>query len=474
MGKGIARMLLQEQTHQNFPLDLWIYDPYLPAETQCQNELIQSKIPGTLRSLRECFSPSDNKLVSKLQPDGQPGELAKASDVISNAVNQIAPRLILNAATYLAHQLYIPLARELGCDYLDLGQNLPLMEDLAATDAAIAKKGNGTRIIQEIGLAPGLANILAVSMYQKAKEETTGSRVHSVQMRVGGLPQHTSKGGKLHYGPTFSPEGLLFEYEKIAYGLREGQVVTPSTFTHPEYWESASEKPLPFGITPFEITDSKIQTILTSRVEPEFLSANKDQLHLKNLEARPTADGTSRMCFDERFQSNVSHLEYKTLRFASHYETWTEFQKTRRLTSTLAHWKQHINDPNISGYPDLILLRVWAQATPKSTPHAVTLVALHDDVPVGSPNGFTAMQHLTGWPTVLLAFSLLKAPAQSEIHQPLDSQTAFGRTIEDVLKIGGIIAPFELVNGMPFLEEITQKDRIPLCQVKLLEGKASH
>ncbi len=474
MGSGIAQMLLMEQNRQRFPFELWIFDPYLPAETQCQQDVSNNHISGTIRSLREVFSKSEKQVTSGLQIKDKGVDFRKTSNLVSKAVQQICPRLILNAATYMAHEMYIPLARELGCDYLDLGQNLPPIQELATLDATIAKKEEGTRIIQENGLAPGLANILAMSMYHKARSLNKGKKINSVQMRVGGLPQHTAKGGKLHYGPTFSPEGLLFEYENTAYGLRNGQLVTPTTFTQPEYWESPEETPQPYGVTPFSITDPRLRAILIDRVEAQFLQTTNNELLLKNLEARPTADGTSRMCFEHRFQSTVSHLEYKTLRFAPHYDTWKEMQQKGRLTSILAQWRQHMNDPTISGYPDLVLLRVWAQATSTSHPHTVELIALHDDAPTGSPKGLTAMQHLTGWPTVLLAMALLQQPPQAALSsQPefflaSDFKTAFDRTIQQVLQTGGIIAPFELIDGIRLLEEINQQNRIPLIQTRIV------
>jgi saccharopine dehydrogenase-like NADP-dependent oxidoreductase len=471
MGRGIARMLLREQTNQHFPISLWIYDPYLPAETQCLQEVQHDPVPGIVKSLREFFSESIGKQVSHFSPEAEPEKLVRASEFISNAVRQLAPRLILNAATYLAHQMYIPLARELRCDYLDLGQNLPAFEELKALDTSIAKNKEEARIIQETGLAPGLVNILAVSMYNKALQESSEDMVYSVQMRVGGLPQDTSKGGKLHYGPTFSPEGLLFEYEHKANGLRNSKLVTPTTFSHSEYWESTTDVPLPFGIAPFTIRNVEIQSILMKRIESEFLQESEKQLLITNLEARPTADGTSRMCFDPQFQQTVSHLEYKTLRFAPHYKVWEDLEQTGRLASILAHWKQHIDDPTVSGYPDLVLLRVWAQASLKSKPHTIELITLHDDVPIGSSQGFTAMQHLTGWPTVLLAMALLQHPSGSKDSQslnffrPHNSLTAFNRTIAQVLSEGGIIAPFELIDGLVFVEEL-QKNRIPLCEIR--------
>ena len=466
-------MLLLEQKTQKLTISLWIFDPFVNAENQCHQEIQQAKIQGSTNSLRELLSKGEAGRIDQIQEKGKAGVFKKALDVIEDAVEQIQPQLILSAATYMAHRFYIPLARKLGCDYIDLGQDLPSMNELQALDTVIADNEEGSRIIQESGLAPGLANILAHSMYERAQRETSGKKVHSVQMRVGGLTQHTVKGGPLHYGPTFSPEGVLFEYEKTAYGLRDGKLVTPTTFTNPEYWESPTDSPIPFGIQPFPIMKPQILSLLSGRIEDEFLQEIKGQFFLQNLEARPTADGTSRMCFDKRYQKTVSHLEYKTLRFFPHYDTWKKLQKDGKLVDLLAKWKQNISDPQISGYPDLVLLRVWAQKTPISTPHSVELVSLHDDVPDGDSSGFTAMQHLTGWPTVLLAFALLQQPAQKKLSNyskfflSPNSFTAFGRTLEQVLEKGGLIAPFELIDGVPFLEELTQKERIPLNQTTI-------
>ncbi len=464
-------MLLQEQTKQHFPIELWIYDPFLPAETQCLQEVRKSRVPGSVKSLREFFSESNGKQVSHFSPEVHSKKLTKVSELVCNTVRQLAPRLIVNAATYLAHQLYIPLARELECDYLDLGQNLPAFEELKALDTIIAKTKERARIIQENGLAPGLANILAMSMYNKALQESSGDKVYSVQMRVGGLPQDTSKGGKLHYGPIFSPEGLLFEYEHKANGLRNSKLVTPTTFSHPKYWESATDVPQPFGIAPFTIRNPEIQSILKERMESEFLQESENQLLITQLEARPTADGSSRMCFDPQLQRMVSNLEYKTLRFAPHYNVWEDLKQTGRLASILAQWKQHIDEATVSGFPDLVLLRVWAQAALRSKPHVIELITLHDDIPVGSPQGFTAMQHLTGWPTVLLAMALLqytprqKSPQNHGFFRTYNFVTAFNRTIDQVLSEGGIIAPYELIDGLVFLKEM-QKNRIPLCEIR--------
>jgi len=54
------------------------------------------------------------------------------------------------------------------------------------------------RIIQENGLAPGLANILAVSMYQKARRETAGKTILRVLVPRGEDPPYVVDDYKIY------------------------------------------------------------------------------------------------------------------------------------------------------------------------------------------------------------------------------------------------------------------------------------
>jgi hypothetical protein len=472
MGHGITRMLLQDQRRQQLKITLWIYDPLQSAETRCQEDAEHLQL-GTVHSLREHIPTEAQIILQKLimEIETSPNALQQTYKILLQAMREVSPCLILNAATFFAQQLYIPLARAVHSDYIDLGQKLPSMNHLKQMDEDLANAEQAVRIIQESGLAPGLANVLAVSQYEKACHDTKDDSVFTMQMRVGGLPQHTSKGGPLHFGPSFSPDGLVYEYEGQAIGLRNGQLINTSTFTNPQYWEEVDAKPIPLGIQPFRIKSENISQILRTRVHPKHQGEIVDDLMLQGLQARPTADGTSRMCFDPKYNKTVSNLEYKTLRFSPHYQTWESLKQKELLDSTLAIWKEKINDTKVSGFPDMVLLRVWAQATPNSDPHTIELVTLHDDVPVGSIEGFTAMQHLTGWPTVLLAYELLRNQPGSDtsteigLFQDLETTTGFGRSIHDVLNLGGVITPYELLDGEKLLEQLTVPSRIPLYQL---------
>jgi saccharopine dehydrogenase-like NADP-dependent oxidoreductase len=473
MGRGIARMLLQEQGRQGLSIDLSVFDPNQLAEEKCLKEIKKSKL-GTIILLRDFISKENTARLQKhLAGDSLESQsYRRISSILFEAISNIQPSLIVNAATYFAQHIYIPLARRIKSDYIDLGQQLPSFQELREIDNSILQKGEQVRIIQESGLAPGLANILAVSMYEKALAESSANKVHTVQMRVGGLPQHTSKGDALHYGPTFSPDGLLYEYTENAYCLHDGQLVTTNTFSNPEFWENTSVQPLPYGIRPFLIESPEIQQILSQRAVPPHFKKEGKRLVIQNLEARPTADGTSRMCFDPIFQKTVHNLEYKTLRYAPHYQTWSKLATDGTLKEILEMWKQHIDEPQVSGYPDLILLRVWAKSAPESAPYGIEFIVLHDENSYGDEQSFTAMQHLTGWPTILLAMALLKNPSGSKTYQSTlfrspDALTSFGRSLKNVIEFGGIITPYELLNGIQLLDMLTKKERIPLNQSRI-------
>ncbi|MFX1541105.1 MAG: saccharopine dehydrogenase family protein [Promethearchaeota archaeon] len=475
MGRGITRMLLSEQHNQPFQIELWIFDPLSEAEDLCQQEVRASGVDGKLRHVRELLTKSDSMKLETVVKNStaDPSATKQVISILKKPITQVKPRLILNTATFSSQQIYIPLALETSCDYIDLGQKLQPMDTLAAMDVSIQKNQRQVRVIQECGLAPGLVNMLATDMFYKALTHSAKNHVHTVQMRVGGLPQHSDKNGNLHYGPTFSPEGLVYEYEGNANCIRNGELKTTSTFSNPEYWEDPEEKTSSFGIHPFALEKTNLQTILENRLQKKFIRWQDNTLYLVNLQARPTADGTSRMCYDPAIYERVTHLEYKTLRFSPHYQTWNKMKEAGSLQTTLDYWKLNIENPEITGYPDMVLLRVWTQIKTNDRPSIIELITLHDDIPVGDPHGFTAMQHLTGWPTVDLTMILLKYPPGTDISQrphllyPPSAQTAFKRSIEDVLQNGGIIAPYELVRGIAYLQSLIAYDRIPLCQLKV-------
>ena len=177
MGRGLARMLLKEQQHQGVSLELWIYDPYQPAEEQCQQEIQQAQL-GSSKNLREHFSKAQTtKLQSIISKHLlSPQEINQARSILTETVKEIQPRILVNAAPFFTQQIYVPLAQHVGSDYIDLGQQLPTIETLQQLDQAIAKGKDPIRLVQESGLAPGLANILGNTLFELAVSKSPSGK----------------------------------------------------------------------------------------------------------------------------------------------------------------------------------------------------------------------------------------------------------------------------------------------------------
>jgi lysine 6-dehydrogenase len=175
--------------------------------------------------------------------------------------------VVLSAAPYFFNGTMARLAIEAGCDYSDLGGNTEILfGQLAMSDAA---QEAGCTLIPDVGLAPGMVNVLAAEGIRRLDE------AESVRMYVGGLPQHPVP--PLNYQVVYSLRGMLDYYTTPSFIIRDGK--------------------------PFEIEAlSEIEHI-------EFEG-------LGTLEAFHTAGGSSILPW--RYEGKVAELEYKTLRFPGH------------------------------------------------------------------------------------------------------------------------------------------------------------
>lgn len=109
-----------------------------------------------------------------------------------------------------------------GVRYCDLGGNIDTSKKIAAHATE-----NGTKpVMTDLGLAPGVANIIAELGYK----ELGGA--DSVKIRVGGLPQNPK--GSLKYGLTFSPQGLYNEYAEKCRVITDGELRMVDPLTDPE------------------------------------------------------------------------------------------------------------------------------------------------------------------------------------------------------------------------------------------------
>jgi lysine 6-dehydrogenase len=179
-----------------------------------------------------------------------------------------AHSVVISAVTFHLNYLLSKAAIEAGCHFCDLGHDDGIVKQQLA-ETSLAVHANVTAIVN-CGLAPGLADILAIHAFRQFEG------VDSLQLRVGGLPQHHHP--PFNYQLVFSAEGLVEEYSLKTTILRDGKIQSVEPLTEVE---SLSFPP------PFE-----------------------------NLGAFHTGGGASRL--PQLLEGRVQTLEYKTIRYRGH------------------------------------------------------------------------------------------------------------------------------------------------------------
>lgn len=244
---------------------------------------------------------------------------------------------------------------------VDLGGN----NDIVAAQLELDPEAReaGITIIPDCGLAPGLANILASDAVDRL------SRVESVRIRVGGLPQRPQ--GELDYMLTFNVEGLLNEYGEPVYAVRNGDLVTVEPLMDVE----RINFPEPWG----------------------------------ELEAFNTSGGLSTL--PRTLGHKVENMDYKTLRYPGHAEKIRAlydqglFSREPRQTSNGTVVPRNLLAKMIEdncSYPeaDVVILRVTALGLKGSVPLMVRSQIIDR---FDKENGITAMMRMTGYPTSIIA-----------------------------------------------------------------------
>ena len=175
---------------------------------------------------------------------------------------------VMSAIPYYFNVDMARLAVEAGVHFCDLGGNTEIVFKQKELDAAARAKN--ITVVPDCGLAPGMVNILAEYGI------SSSTRVESVKIFVGGLPQHPEP--PLNYMLVYSLEGALDYYTTLSWVVRDGK---------------------------------RTQVKALSEREPVKFDAP-----LGELEAFHTAGGLSTMAF--RYEGKIPTMEYKTLRYPGH------------------------------------------------------------------------------------------------------------------------------------------------------------
>lgn len=177
--------------------------------------------------------------------------------------------VVINALFYTFNEKVARIAVEIGVHSIDLGGHIGGATDavLELADKAAAK---GVTIIPDLGVAPGMINIL--TGYGAGKLD----KVDSIKLYVGGIPVKPEP--PLNYNVVFSLEGVFDHYTDPSHVIRNGKLL-------------------------------EIPSL--SEVEPiEFDGYDE-------LEAFHTSGGTSTLT---KTFPGVQTLEYKTIRYKGHAE----------------------------------------------------------------------------------------------------------------------------------------------------------
>ncbi|HEX6592999.1 MAG TPA: saccharopine dehydrogenase C-terminal domain-containing protein [Bacillota bacterium] len=210
--------------------------------------------------------------------------------------------VIINALFYSFNEIVAKTAIQVGVSSVDLGGHIGKMTEsvLALHDNA---KGAQVTIIPDLGVAPGMINILSGYGAQKL------NKVESIKLYVGGIPLKPEP--PLQYNHVFSMEGVLDHYTDPSLIIRNGiKQEIPSL--------------------------SEVETIHFERFGP--------------LEAFHTSGGTSTLSLS---YPNLDTLQYKTIRYPGHAE---KFKLLVDLNLTRKDYEIDLNGQKIK--PRDVLLKV--------------------------------------------------------------------------------------------------------------------
>ncbi len=252
-----------------------------------------------------------------------------------------------------------------GAHFVDMGGN----NDVVAAELALDgdARAAGVAIVPDMGLAPGMTNVLAAALVAALDE------VSELRLRVGGLPREPRP--PFGYALVFSPYGLINEYAEPCLVLKDGDVAAVPPLTGVEELDFA-----PFG----------------------------------RLEAFHTSGGASTLAYT--YHGRVRELDYKTIRYPGHCAAVKPlFELGLASEDEISIGGARVKPRDVlaerlraalpEGEDDVVLVRCWARGTARDEERTASLelVDFADEA-----SGLTAMQRTTGFPVAVAAAALAR------------------------------------------------------------------
>jgi len=245
----------------------------------------------------------DPRPLARLGEDGIDTRVADTASAAELAVLLRGQDAVLNALPYHLAVTVATQAREAGCHYFDL------TEDVAAT-RAIHRLAQDAPVafMPQCGLAPGFIGIVAQHLAQSFDE------LHEIKMRVGALPAFPTNA--LKYNLTWSVDGLINEYCHPCEAIRDGQ---------------------------------RIEVLPLEGLEHFSLDGTE-------YEAFNTSGGLGTLC--ETLAGRVRTLDYKSVRYPGHRELMRVLLQELQLEHDVENLKNILRRAVPSTMQDLVLVFV--------------------------------------------------------------------------------------------------------------------
>ena len=165
--------------------------------------------------LIDVSSESLQKCNSILEQDAELRTITNPESLdLPNSLGRPYPDVVVSSLPY--HKNLI-----LAKHCIDLGGNVEISNEINDFASKFASKP----VMTDIGLAPGLANILAEAFYKQIADQED-KNPETVSIMVGGIPRLYNKNDHFNYYCTWSVEGLLNEYTESCAVLENGEETT--------------------------------------------------------------------------------------------------------------------------------------------------------------------------------------------------------------------------------------------------------
>lgn len=147
------------------------------------------------------------------------GDLSQGPSWFGRFLDDLCPAIVISAIPYFLNQNMAEHCIHRGITYCDLGGHVATSKQINSY-----AKHNKECVFTDLGLAPGLINIMAHKAWDTLSRGGRES-ITTVNMYCGGIPLRRWPDNPLQYFSTWSVEGLYNEYTDSCKILKDGEII---------------------------------------------------------------------------------------------------------------------------------------------------------------------------------------------------------------------------------------------------------